>query len=261
MSKLRKFIKEYYDLCGSEVFSNFTDDGRVICATSDTTNLIWNHVFIYNLRGISNNNYAVLKDLIKKMKKSFISKNKDLAIYFDKKYINCELLNFLSENNFERFDNEAWVKFEKVKIFNTADIQCEKITVNSTSMFKEFKTALLKCFDKEYEIIVNNYKNKNNKNKKIVNLLFKNNKDIVGVASVYYNQDVAHLHNFAVVPEFRGRGFAKNMLKQIFDYVSQELKLSLILQCDSEYVEMFYTKLGGKTFYRRYGFVTKIKKD
>ena len=98
--------------------------------------------------------------------------------------------------------------------------------------------------------------------KKVEHFVFYDKKKLVGVISLFYDKECAHIHNVGVSPRHQGKGYGKVIVAKTFEYVKNKLGLEdIYLQCDGFTLENFYKKISAETFYRRYGYVLDTDKE
>lgn len=262
MRQPNKFIMKYYHLENDIFFNQLFDTGEAIFTFNDTvTSSIWSHAFPYNLEG-KNEAETELKyrTFIQDTVSFFLSKQRRPAIYLDEKYFSSKMLELLYENKFERFDNEAWMRVKRVK---KSALKNHKLTmkfVDDLSKADDFFKVVSVCFSPEYSAEFKTDFGKIFGFKRIDHFSFyKEDGTLVGAASAYYDKTTAHIHNISVLPEHRRHGFGTTIVKMMYDYIRQVLKIrDIVLQCDGVTVEAFYKNLGAEMFYRRYGYILNV---
>lgn len=254
----KDIVKDFYNLENDIFFNQLHDTGEAYFTFNENIEYeIWNHAFPYNIK-TGNDEDLAFSNFVKDTISFYLSKNRKPVIYLDDKYFATKLHKILHENNFEMFDNEAWMKFEKLNYSNIPDVSLSMKLVDSLEKFNTFSKVVNKCFSKKYSEELKRDFEKNFGFKKIEHYIFYDKKKLVGVASIYYDKKTAHIHNVGVLPNYRGNGFGKVIVKNIVEYIKNELNLPIILQCEGVSVELFYKKLGAETFYRRYGYLLNV---
>ena len=264
MRNINKFLLKFYHLENDIFFNQLFDTGEALITFNDTvTSPIWNHAFPYNLEKRKGEDRLLpYKEFIRNTVSFFVSKGRNPTIYLDEKYFSSPLLNLLFENKFERFDNEAWMRLKKIKkrAIHRKDLKMAK--VDDESKLPDFKRVLNECFSSEYAIELSRDFGKEFGFKRIEHFCFYDEMNqLVGIGSVYYDKNTAHLHSVGVLPEKQRQGYGTVIVKEMYEYITKKLKIKdIVLQSDGMTVELFYKQLGAETFYRRYGYMLTIEK-
>ena len=256
MATIKEIVKDFYNLENDIFFNQLHDTGEAYFTFNENIDYeIWNHAFPYDIK-LGNNEKLAFSNFVKDTIAFYVSKNRKPVIYLDDQYFAGPLHKILHENKFEMFDNEVWMQFEKLNYdYIPKNINLEMKIVDSLDKFENFSKVVDTCFNKQYSKELKKDFNKNFGFKKIEHYTFGDNKSLVGCASVYYDKKTAHIHNVGVFPLFRGHGYGKSIVKNLIEYILNELKLPVYLQAEGVSVESFYKKLGAEAFYRRYGYI------
>ncbi len=261
MKRPDKFILDFYNLENDIFFNQLFDTGEAIYTFNKTvTGNIWNHAFPYNIDGKSEEECELkYRTFLQETIAFFLSKKRKPAVYLDDKYFSTKMLDILYENHFERFDNEAWMRLKKIKKEAVWDYNLKVLHIDDISKYDDFGLTVAECFSPEYAIELKEDFGKNYGFKKIEHFTFYDGEILIGAGSVYYDKKTAHIHNVSVLPQYRRHGYGSCIVKNLFNYTKQQLKINnIILQCDGVTVEEFYTRLGAETFYRRYGYILNV---
>lgn len=260
MTKIEEFVMKYYRLENDIFFNQVHDTSEAVFTFSENIkHSFWNHAYPYNISngGYDNINYRnFLRDVIS----FYMSKNRNPAIYIDDRYFNTPLLELLYQNKFERFDDEAWMKLVKLNKDNLPEEELTMKAVDDNTKLDDFSKVLNNCFDKEYSEEIKNDFGKVFGFKKVEHFTFYTGKTLVGCVSLFYDKKDIHIHNVGVLSKHQGKGYGKLLVVKTCEYIKNYLKINNIyLQCDGFTLENFYKKAGFETFYRRYGYVFKVK--
>lgn len=259
MATIKEIVKDFYNLENDIFFNQLHDTGEAFFTFNENIEYqIWNHAFPYNIK-LNDNEDLAFSNFVKDTIAFYLSRNRKPVIYLDDKYFATKLHQILHENKFEIFDNEAWMQFKKLNYNNIpSNIILDMKIVDSIEKFDNFSKVVNQCFSEKYSEELKRDFNKNFGFKKIEHFTFWDKKKLIGSASVYYDKKTTHIHNIGVLPQYRGNGFGKAIVKHLIEYILNELKLPIYLQAEGVSVESFYKKLGAETFYRRYGYILNV---
>lgn len=255
MATLKEIVRDFYNLENDIFFNQLHDTGEAFYTFNENIEYqIWNHAFPYNIK-LGKDPELAFSTFVRDTISFYLSKDRKPTIYLDDKYFATRLHKILHENNFEMFDNEAWMQFSKLNLNYIPNIDITMKIVDSMEKYKYFTQAVNASFSESYTKELKTDFDKNYGFKKIDHFTFWLGNQLIGAGSIYYDKKTAHLHNLCVLPELRNNGYGKASVKLLVEYVLNTLKLPIYLQCEGVSVESFYAKLGAKTFYRRYGYI------
>lgn len=250
----KEYLRKHYKMQHGCFFSTFYvenyQEDRVMYSYSDIIPcFIWNHAHVecMNLKKFK----GVCEDVINFYK----SRNRKSCIYVDES-ASVAMLKHLLASGFERVDNEAWMLFEKnLGFLDETDLNM--IKVETDSHLRSFMQVCSECFEPEYSQAISHEHKMQYVSKSKIHFLFFVDDSLVGIGSVYYDNDIAIIHNIGVPKSYRRRGYGKALVKKMVAYIQNELHINpILLQCDGGgFVEEMYNKIGFTNVYRRFGYV------
>lgn len=244
------YVHKHYLLQHGCFFSSFYSCDSSLYTYSDLIDcFIWNHSIPISLSKMERERY--LNNVIQ----FYSTRNRKACVYLDSDTSDSGFIALLNANGFKCVDNEAWMLWENRK--ETNDMKKLTMHIAQGDQMKDFLSVCSSCFEADYANAIYRDCKRFYCNKTYIHFSFYLGKQVVGIGSIYYDKDIAIIHNIGVLSSFRRQGYGSEIVGAVVQYIKSNICVSeILLQCDGGgYIESMYTNIGFKNIYRRLGYV------
>ena len=188
---LRKHYKMQHGCFFSIFYIEHYGEDAVLYSYSNTIQcFIWNHAHVecMDLKKLN----VVCNDVIN----FFESRDRKPCIYVDEG-ASAEMITSLTSKGFECVDNEAWMQYQDNAICYDKQ-KLNMVSVGNETELQAFLEVCSDCFDCEYSQAISSEYGTKYISKSKEHFVFWNNNVLVGIGSVYFDDDIAIIHNIGV---------------------------------------------------------------